>query len=182
MNEIDKHWSSYYEKGLDFKKINPEKLKQLLGEVPKDLPKILLDIGCGNGELCRIAANLGFECTGIDVSSEAIKRASETNESELTTYTHSSFEGFEPRTLYSAITTKYVYAFIKNKPVFLEKVKANLNKNGIFILITPSPEDVPEHKKGITVNFDDTLKLLEQQFDVSWHKEDGDTYFICANR
>jgi SAM-dependent methyltransferase len=41
------------------------------------LPGRLLDLGCGTGRLCRHFAANGYECVGVDLSDEMLKKAGE---------------------------------------------------------------------------------------------------------
>lgn len=180
MDIIDSHWSNYYVQGKDFKTISPETTQKIESIVPNSLPKTFLDIGCGTGQYCREMRKLGYNTTGIDLSETAIKLAtSKAVGDQNQKYLHLNFENSSFENKFLLISTKFVYAFIQDKPAFLTKIAGLLDENGIFALITPSPEATPAEKQGITVNYDETLVQLSKLFTVKTFKESTSTYFIC---
>lgn len=155
--------------------------------VSPDAPKTHLDLGSGTGQLTRELYHRGYRCVGIDASSEAVKRARHLTSvsSEALLYIHRNLESDEFQVTaedsqYSLITCKLVYAFVKDKSAFLEKITNFLTPNGIFVVITPMLEDVEEDKKGIAVD-ESAIKLLETYFNkIERYKTNGLTYFVGA--
>lgn len=165
----DRYWSELYDNGHDFSLITSEALTKTLAYTDSTLPKTSLDIGCGTGQLTRELYHRGYTCTGIDVSTSAIKIAQ-----SLTTvptsklhYMHFDIDhdntGDLPEQQYSLITCKLAYAFIKDKPAFLARVKQLLNPGGIFVVITPHINNTPAERRGIAVD-DNEIKLLSSHF------------------
>lgn len=122
--------------------------------------------------------------TGIDISSEAIERAQRLTiapESSVQ-YQQLDIESTDATALQSApyglVTCKLVYAFIKDKPAFVEKVKAITAPDGLFVVITPLVDDLPPEKQNIGVTEND-IQLIEHDFDkIAQYKNKGLIYFI----
>jgi 2-polyprenyl-3-methyl-5-hydroxy-6-metoxy-1,4-benzoquinol methylase len=93
------------------------------------------------------------------------------------TYIHGNFETDNPSELnkqtFSLVTCKLVYAFIHDKPAFLEKVNSLLSDEGTFVMITPVYEK-EEEPSPIGVERTQTIATLEGQFsrveqiDLEW--------------
>lgn len=67
---------------------------------------------------------------------------------------------------------------MKDKPAFIEKVKAMTAPDGLFVIITPLVDDLPPEKQNIGVTEDD-LQLINHDFDkIALYKSKGLTYFI----
>ncbi|WP_417740052.1 class I SAM-dependent methyltransferase [Rosistilla oblonga] len=63
-----------------------DSLVQAVSEQPfeaPDTPPILLDIGCGRGELMRLMAACGFQCHGVDLESACVDMAAEFGQTKL---------------------------------------------------------------------------------------------------
>ncbi len=186
LNTIDQRWSSYYDQGKDFGLATSKAITQFLNYTDHSMPKICLDIGCGTGQLTRELYHRGYTCTGIDASVTVIGIASSLTVREELGYLHFNIETDNPGQLpnqpYSLITCKLVYAFIKDKPKFLNKVAHLLAPNGTFVIITPVIEDVPPEKQSIAVSYDQTLAHLHVVFkNIQSYREQSMTYFICRN-
>ena len=182
-NDIMSHWDSYYQTEADFIYIHQPGLDRLLKHLDHALPKHCLDIGCGTGQLSRELFHRGFSVIGVDASDKAIQIAQ--NASVYTArgleYYHLDFENEVVPTsdTFSMITCKLVYAFITNKPAFLQKVATLLRENGVFVIITPTKEHVPPEETNIAVEVGETLAELQQHFTVSQYEFRKLTYFIC---
>lgn len=165
----DKYWSEIYDSGRDFSLIGSGTLTKLLSYAPIDAPKSCLDIGCGTGQLTRELFHRGYTCFGIDASKSAIRTACTLTTVPATRLSYSQFdvevddiEGLATKQ-FNLITCKLVYAFIKDKPSFLNKVKKLLTPGGIFVVITPHVDDTPAERQGIAVS-EDEIKLLDSSF------------------
>jgi len=179
-------WDKIYSSGIDFRAITQRDIDTFLEYVPSTSgKKQSLDVGCGTGQLTRELWHRGFIPTGIDTSANAIALAKSYTilESSEITYkvfdletqkasdlTHYSFE---------LITCKLVYAFINDKVTFLRNIKKLLDKNGVFVILTPLLEQVPKEKKHIAVDYDKTIAELTQFFTVETKKDDTQVLFIC---
>ncbi len=183
---VSQRWSNIYKQGRDFKLVSSQEIDRFLSYALPEAPETCLDLGCGTGQLTRELYHRGYKTVGIDISSEAVRRAKKLTiipDAQLS-YAQVDLERdslkekagmLEP---YGLVTCKLVYAFIEDKYSFLERVKAVLHAKGMFVVITPMLEDVEEGKKSIVIS-DDDLKLLESCFKkVVIYKSNGLTYFV----
>ncbi len=95
----------------------------------------ILDIGCGGGILCEPLARLGFNVTGIDLSKKAIevaKKHSKKNNLKIS-YINNSFLNYKFNKRFDIITGMEVLEHVNEIEIFIQKVKNNLKKNGLFI-------------------------------------------------
>jgi 2-polyprenyl-3-methyl-5-hydroxy-6-metoxy-1,4-benzoquinol methylase len=182
----DQHWSAVYKQGRDFQLISSQEIDRFLEYVTPETPKTCLDLGSGTGQLSRELYHRGYEVVGIDASHEAVRRAQQLTivSSEQLLYLHADIERINlkdmalPQAGFGVVTCKLVYAFIQDKPAFLEKVKSVLHPKGICVVITPMFEDVEVEKRPVATS-DEDMKLLEAHFEkVAVYKSKGLTYFI----
>lgn len=182
--DLDKHWSAYYDKNADFRLIPSRLLTTMLEHTDQSLKKICLDIGCGTGQLTRELNHRGYECVGVDISLSAIRLAkSLTTRSDELHYLQFDIEKDDidklPIQPFSLITCKLVYAFIKDRAVFLDRVDKLLSPKGTFVVITPVHRRADE-ARPISVDFEATSHELRARFvDVAIVEEDGMVVFIC---
>lgn len=181
---VQQHWNSYYEQNKDFMAALTPSITKFLKYVPKVAPKTALDIGCGTGQLTRELWHRGFKAIGIDVSNTAIDVACSATHvpKESLDYRQFNIEQDDTNSLpfqpYGLVTCKLVYAFMRDKPSFIHKVKQLLDQNGIFVIITPLAEQTPTEKRGITVT-EDEITLLQNEFtQLARYDESGLCYFI----
>lgn len=79
-------WNKKYSQGHYTNEQAYPFLVKAFNEQSENLPnKKVLDIGCGNGRNMRFVAKQDFECTGIDISSEAIAQLKEVLKKEKLT-------------------------------------------------------------------------------------------------
>ena len=173
--------------GNDFKLISAQEIDSFLSYISSDAPRTCLDLGCGTGQLTRELFHRGYRVIGVDASLEAVRRARKLTiaPSEQLAYVHADLEqDLLPDILAPAglITCKLVYAFIKDKPTFLARVRSVLHEQGLFVVVTPMVADVAPEKKSIAANEED-VRLLEDYFaPVAHYRHKGLTYFVCRPR
>jgi SAM-dependent methyltransferase len=173
-----------YEQGRDYRVSAFQEISAFLEFVVPSAPKIALDIGCGTGQLTRELWHRGYRAVGIDVSTTAVEiaRSLTVLPPDQISYIHLDIESEDidslPDAPYGLITCKFVYALIREKLAFLEKVKCLLSETGAFVVITPQPEDVPPEKARIAATGED-MALLSSAFNsVVSYRKDGLTYWI----
>jgi 2-polyprenyl-3-methyl-5-hydroxy-6-metoxy-1,4-benzoquinol methylase len=187
MNQTtNQKWSQVYSQGRDFQLISSTEIDSFLTYAQG--AKSCLDIGCGTGQLTRELYHRGLEVVGVDASEEAIKRAIKLAIGlDAPVYIYGDIEAhYENLKLrkhnFDLITCKLVYAFISDKPAFLQKISELLSPTGVFVVITPMIEDVPPEKASIAIN-DETIELLEAHFvKLATYKLNNLTYFVCKNK
>lgn len=179
-------WSKIYDGGRDFTLITSQALDRILTFVNNSLPKSNLDLGCGTGQLTRELYHRGYECTGLDIANSAITRAK-----NATIYSELQYFQFDIEddlneldavrgNKFSLITTKLVYAFIKDKKAFLAKVAELIADGGIFVIITPEVKTTTPEKREIAIIYNETFELLKSVFTIVETFESNNlTYFVC---
>lgn len=185
MNTSD-NWSEYYRTSKDFGVIPTSLLNKILSECDTSLPKTCVDLGCGTGRLTRDLYHHGYDCVGLDGSSEAIAIAKHATIRKNLVYAQFDLEkDFNDCPLllgnvFSLVTCKLVVAFIKNKPKFIQQIGALLHQEGTLIIVTPTHK-TPEEETPISVDFDSILRLLKRDFPNTIHFQTLHTlsYFIC---
>jgi protein-L-isoaspartate(D-aspartate) O-methyltransferase len=168
-------WNQAYANGRDYRKINPDRLLEIVGIAkPKQVGKAL-DIGCGTGALAVMLAQMGYSVEGIDLSSVAgdlaRRRAAEAGVTDKTDFHVLNIS--EPKQReelsggYELITCKLVLVFIENKGEVLSWIGSQLADGGSFILITPvlhSDIDYSPRVKNISIYYIELKKLLTEHF------------------
>ena len=183
MDTLDQHWSSQYAQGKDFKLARGSDVDFIVAHTNNSAQKIALDIGCGTGQLTRELYHRGFDCVGIDSSSEAIRLARNRTVQPSLSYhkadiLDASFDTIVGNKRFSLITCKLVLAFISDKSVLIEKIANLLLPKGTFVVITPVHEGGV--KTPIGVDASATQRLLAHHFsDVTATTRDGLMYFVC---
>lgn len=184
----DSRWSEIYDTGRDFTLATSQTIEKTLAYTDKSLPKNHLDLGCGTGQLTRELYHRGYDSIGVDISSTAIRLAKNATIRPGLTYIQADLESdFSKiselsKSKYSLITTKLVFAFIKNKPKFLDNITELLADGGTFVIITPDIESTEVEKRKIAVDCKETSVLLSEVFQSAEIFEiHGLTYFICKN-
>lgn len=180
---IDTHWSNYYAQNKDFGLITSRALSQILECTDGSLPKTCLDVGCGTGQLTRELFHRGYQCLGIDSSSKAIEVSQTNTMVPGLEYIKFDIESDDISSLpgqpYSLITCKLVIAFIKDKDLFLKKMRQLTRDEGIFVVITPTYINDSD-ATPISVNHSETIALLEKHFkSVSTFELANLSYYIC---
>jgi 2-polyprenyl-3-methyl-5-hydroxy-6-metoxy-1,4-benzoquinol methylase len=120
---------------------------------PQYVPRTgkVLELGCGEGHLCRLLAQHGFDVTGIDISSVAINWANEKNvihHTDIRYYqgdlSNSNLKIFDPFDL--IIDGNCLHCILdESRHVFLKNVYANLSINGIFFISSLCSQDADNH-------------------------------------
>ena len=183
------NWDMVYRSGRDFRAITQRDIDAFLEYIPAKSSSLKkarsLDIGCGTGHLTRELWHRGFKPTGIDISEEAIALAKSYTILADNEITYEIFDlemqdanDFTDST-YKLITCRLVYAFIEDKLAFLRNITRLLDKDGVFVILTPLVDQVPKDKKHIAVDYDMTMAELTKFFKVETKKDDTQIMFLC---
>lgn len=188
MPTIDQRWSAHYNQGHDFTLISHYEITNFLSHTDPIEQGTALDIGCGTGQLTRELNHRGFKVVGIDASKSAIEIAKSLTTLPKTKldYYHLDVEQDDisilPSASFDLITCKLVYAFIQDKPGFLDKISGLLAPNGSFVVIIPRPEVVPPEKKAI-IACKEALDLLDDRLKcVANYTEKSSIIVVCGQK
>jgi 2-polyprenyl-3-methyl-5-hydroxy-6-metoxy-1,4-benzoquinol methylase len=146
---IHKGWSGWGDDDRIAK--GKEQVARILA--PQYVPQAgkVLELGCGEGHLCRLLVQQGFDVTGIDISSVAINWANEKNVIHHTNVSYhqgdlsnSNFKNSGPFDL--IIDGNCFHCILdESRQVFLKNVYANLSINGIFFISSLCSKDAENH-------------------------------------
>ena len=121
----------------------------------------ILDIGCGTGILAELLDMELFNYLGLDLSKEALKKATEKLPALKTRFKNIRFEEFISNNTYDVIVCNEVIYYMDIK-ILLQKCIKLLDKNGHFIV---SIFDFKEGKKLMPV----IKAKLESPFEITIH-------------
>lgn len=157
-------WNKNYKEDKDYHEISAALIDKIIHA--SNQGKSLLDLGSGTGDLLRKFENLGFETVGLELSDEAIKIAKERGtKADLVLQNLETLNDYKLDKKFDIITVKLVFAFIKNKEVFLDWVKNHLSNDGVLILITPiKSKDKPWARPGIEIEESELELVLRNHF------------------
>jgi 2-polyprenyl-3-methyl-5-hydroxy-6-metoxy-1,4-benzoquinol methylase len=98
----------------------------------------LLDVGCGAGVFITIAAENGWRCTGIELSTAGSSAAKKHGVNIV----ESTFDEFESSEKFDCITFWGVLEHVTNPMSFLKKALSILNDNGVIVFESPSANSI----------------------------------------
>ena len=101
-------------------------------------PGKVLDVGCGTGVFLSIAAENGWDCTGIELSGEGVTSAKEKGINLI----ESSFDEFNTIEQFDCISFWGVLEHVVNPIDQIKKAISLLNKSGIIIFEVPSADSL----------------------------------------
>jgi len=129
----------------------PEQVAHILAQPYIPRTGKVLELGCGEGHLCRLLAQHGYDITGVDISSVAIHWANEKNAIHRTAiryyhgdFSHADFQVFDH---FDLIVDGNCFHCIlgDSRPVFLKNAYASLSENGIFFISSLCSQDADNH-------------------------------------
>jgi ubiquinone/menaquinone biosynthesis C-methylase UbiE len=141
-NRNAERWSAAYDDDGDRNRRyqSDEPMLELLGEIRGQQ---VLDVGSGNGYLCRKLARAGAIMTGVELSDEFLKIALERESQERLgiTYYHASASemDFLPDSCFDKAVSNYVLMDIKDYTSALCQVFRVLKPGGRFVVVISHP-------------------------------------------
>lgn len=113
-------------------------------------PAAVLDVGCGEGWLCRSLSAREIKCTGIDGVQDLIDYANEKGGGEFIRATYEDIvEGkVNLHSKYDLIAFNFSLFGATNTIDILNSIKSNLKENGHILIQTIHPENEAIQKKG----------------------------------
>lgn len=125
----------------------------------------ILDIGCGVGVLDFYLTKKGNKVFGIDVSSKAIKVATESArlifKNNLPKFSQLDFLKARIKIKFDVVIMFEVLEHLKNDKKAIQKINSLLKKNGLLILSSPS-NNAPLYKLGLLDQFDKDVGHLRR--------------------
>lgn len=95
----------------------------------------LLDVGCGNGNMLRLAKELGWDVTGLEIDSNAVRVASEDGLNVIQGDYRKLDQFVES---FDCIICSHVLEHVHHPLMLLELVEKSLKPNGILLLSLPN--------------------------------------------
>ncbi|MEV4741773.1 class I SAM-dependent methyltransferase [Streptomyces sp. NPDC049555] len=157
------YWDLLWAGGTRYRAVDETELAALKQHAGHGAGRTALDVGSGDGALARHLAHLGYTTTGIDCSLAAISLATENSTTSGVTFHVADIEAPGPLPVAEGavhlITARLVFAFITDKSAFLERVRHLLTPDGLFWVVTPMADRLPEDRAwvGITTGDKDLL-------------------------
>ena len=113
-------------------------------------PKSVLDVGCGEGWLCRTLSVRGVQCTGIDGVTDLIAYAKEKGGGEfiLATYEDLVQGNVKLDNTFDLIVFNFSLFGETNTIEVLSLIKSNLQENGQILIQTIHPENEAIQKQS----------------------------------
>ncbi|MDC3307699.1 class I SAM-dependent methyltransferase [Candidatus Pelagibacter sp.] len=115
-----------------------ERNSYVIRQIKKYNLKSLLDVGCGIGDLCYLAANNVNSSVGIDYASEMIKIANKKFKKKNLNFINESIFKYEPKNKFDCISANGFIEYISLDDIknFLDQSNNLLNKNGYLVFGT----------------------------------------------
>ncbi|MEU1823047.1 class I SAM-dependent methyltransferase [Streptomyces abikoensis] len=157
------YWETLWAAGRQYRRLTDCETTVLDRQTGPGGGRLALDIGSGDGALARHLASRGFKTTGVDCAPSALALASTGPSSAAVTFCRADIESSQPPPLaeraFAVVTARLVYAFVKDKPAFLSRVRGLLAPGGLFWVVTPLTARVPAHQAptGITAAEEELL-------------------------
>ena len=150
----------------------PEQLQRILEKPYVPQSGRALELGCGEGHLCRLLSAQGFDVTGVDVSKIAIDWAMQKPSDTSVDYVHGDLcqpGVLEGQRFDLIVDGNCLHCIIgDDRVVFLRNVYRLLADNGIFFvssLCTRDAESVTTQRAGLPYRFIPSVERLLQELD-----------------
>lgn len=149
------YWDALWSAGHRYRQLDEAETALLDQHAGAGRGRYALDIGSGDGALARHLARLGCDTTALDCAPAAIALATDQVAGEAVTFCCADIEAPRPPSLpesaYALTTARLVYAFIRDKPAFLDRVRGLLAPGGLFWVVTPKADRVPPDRASIGI-------------------------------
>jgi len=113
----------------------------LISLLPEVDGSVVLDLGCGHGDLCRYLLSRGAQSVlGIDVSSEMIKRARSYPNQENVRYLNQDMSAVEAATgTYDLVTSSLAIHYVEDYAGLISKIHTLLKPGGHLVFSIEHP-------------------------------------------
>lgn len=169
----------------DFTVLSTYELSELLLLTGVD-GNLVLDLGCGTGQLSRDFFHRGFEVIGVDNSAPAIAIAR--GASRYVEYVVADIE--RPANLrmadgrrFSLVVCKFVYAFVRRRRALQRWVRKHMTRQGVFLIVTQTTSQVDADKRHVAIDLDSVVSDLALEFEtVVVHDRGNYVAIVCRAR
>lgn len=105
----------------------------------KNKLKTILDVGCGTGKLVKFLRNQKYDCSGCDISTEAVKKARKINPLKSITQAGATSLPYKKNSFDLLISVSVIEHLTKKEAgLFLNEARRILKKGGEIFLVTPN--------------------------------------------
>lgn len=125
-----------YEKNKNYRKkrFGSERLNIINQSIGHNLPKTILDIGCGTGWFLEYVRDAGWDIFGQEFADDLVRKTSE----DLNISVYKNIDDIPSEKKFSVITLFDLIEHVKNPLELINILKDKLNKNGIILGYTPN--------------------------------------------
>jgi SAM-dependent methyltransferase len=131
----------------------------------------VLDVACGRGRHCKILASLGFDVTGIDISTESIEYAKQFESDSLRFYVHDMRLPFWGNYFDYAVNFFTSFGYFRTRrehDAAIRTIARSIKPGGRFVIDYLNVHYAEEHLlPGITKHFNGTTYDIEKWDDDS---------------
>lgn len=113
-------------------------IDELNAHLDFDSSKRVMEIGCGNGNVCMGIASIGYQTLGVDIDADSIKRAKANNTYSNLEFRAEPAENLTEGNKFDAIVCSEVLEHLVDPSVVLDYACAYLKKGGVFISTVPN--------------------------------------------
>jgi trans-aconitate 2-methyltransferase len=133
--------------------------RDLMSRVPVERPEVVVDLGCGPGNLTRELARRwpGAYVEGIDSSAEMVTRAKADGEAPRLRFTQADLREWEPARPVDVLTCNATFQWVPGHLALLPRLLAAVRPGGFFAFQVPGNFDQPSH-----------LAIAELQESAKW--------------
>lgn len=135
----------------------------------KDEKKSFLDIGSGNGNICKSVSHFFENITLLEPNKDYINMYNEINYKSLVSL---NFLDYETKLKYDVILCSHVLYHVldNNWPKFIEKMYKMLNVNGICIIVHVSNNgEMHELRESINPGYNNSKKIVDIIKDLKYN-------------
>lgn len=159
-------WDAHYAGGRGFRRVIDAEVALLAEHLGPGDGRRALDVGCGTGGYAHTVHGLGYQVLGVDYAPSAISTSRDRYEPlDGLQFQQWDAEGDAPALLpwprFALVTCRLSYAFIQDKPRFLQLVRSLLEPGGALHITTPLVERLPEERRGIGITSAEADQLRE---------------------
>ncbi|MFD5886074.1 PIG-L family deacetylase [Streptomyces sp. NPDC060334] len=151
-------WQRHFADGMGFRRLGDVERALLAEHAPApDGGGRALEVGCGTGELAVHLSGVGYVVDAADFTDSALARArAEHPDARGVRWLRLDVERDDPAPLdadgYDLIVMRLVAAFLRDRSRVLHGLGQRLRPGGALVVITPTAENTPAHRRDIALD------------------------------